>query len=90
MNTVQGMPYAVILENIGYYQVPSEFKYAIVTSSGFYVSDCIFINIRGEQCPRLEYPVPVNNENLSELNYYQLKEILSNGNLNFCRDWRHY
>jgi hypothetical protein len=75
MKTVVDMPYAINLDNIGYQAAPG-FKYAIVENSGEFISDCILINIHGERCPGLEYPIPINHSNLSELPYLKIRRIL--------------
>lgn len=80
---IENMPYKANLDNIGY-GIPKKFNIAKIHSSGWYVSDCIFINIRGESCPGQEYPIPVHNSNLSELTYSEIGELLRYGNFNIC------
>ncbi|MFM8294870.1 MAG: hypothetical protein ACKN9E_10020 [Microcystaceae cyanobacterium] len=76
MKVFDNMPYAVNLDNIGYFPVSPEFQYAIVQYSGDFISDCILVNILGERCPGFEYPIPINNNNLSELSYASIVNIL--------------
>ena len=83
-----GMPYLFNPDNIGY-GVKRPFNIAIVTNAGDCISDCLVVNQYGKKCPGLEHPIPINNENLYELEYKQLFRlgvIINDGNFNFCRN----
>jgi hypothetical protein len=52
-----------------------KFKYAIVTSVGDYVSDCIIVNLQGDRKPGIEQPVPIHNSQMTEISYQEINSI---------------